>query len=318
MGIKTDYDRLREKGCTGWLHKPIKQSRLFDKIAEIFHLDHEGEGGSVEGTGKPEPSLLFTTGLRILLAEDNPVNQKVAQVILMKSGYECDVVADGREALEALEKYDYDAVLMDVQMPVMDGLEATKAIRANPRWRQLPVIATTAHAMAGDKERCLEAGMDDYISKPINAKDLVERINHWISRATGSEEIPAGDEGRGRKRQVANEVLNVSKALEQVGGDRELLNEVLNIFVDNAPGELQRLREGVQEKDAGRVKQVAHTLKGAAANIIAEGVRKTAEEIERRATGNDFASMNEKVVTLEEELSKLADVIESLIKQEVR
>ena len=117
---------------------------------------------------------------RILIVEDNPTNQKVVACLLGKRGYQTSVVANGREALEALEKALYDLVLMDVQMPVMDGLEATRLIRNDPRWRTLPVVGLTAHAMMGDRERCLEAGMTDYLAKPVRTPALLETVRKYV------------------------------------------------------------------------------------------------------------------------------------------
>jgi PAS domain S-box-containing protein len=183
IGERGDAARVKAIGFSAYLTKPIKQSQLYDCLIAVT-------GIPAHPNGKNQPAIVTKhsiadskkQGMRILLAEDNSINQKVAMNVLQKSGYLADIVVNGREAVEALKTTPYDLVLMDVQMPEMDGFESTRVIRSpesgviNPR---VPIIAMTAHAMKGDRERCLEAGMDDYIAKPISPKDLLEKITRW-------------------------------------------------------------------------------------------------------------------------------------------
>ncbi|MBW2355139.1 MAG: response regulator, partial [Deltaproteobacteria bacterium] len=184
-----DAKKFKNLGCSAYLTKPVRQSQLLDALAEaLVEVEKPGE----EAEEKPSRPDIITRhslgegvarGSRILLAEDNVVNQKVAMKILEKGGHRIDAVANGREALEALHRVQYDIVLMDVQMPEMDGYAATREIRSpDSPVRNIPVIAMTAHAIKGDREKCLAAGMDDYISKPVRPKELLEIVQRWAGK----------------------------------------------------------------------------------------------------------------------------------------
>ncbi len=191
-GIRGDAARARDAGYDAYLTKPIKQSQLFNAIISVF-----GKAADVEKPAQETPiitrhSLTEThcAAPRILLVEDNAVNQKVALIHLRKLGYTADVSSNGREAVDAVNNGNYDLVLMDVQMPEMDGLTATRSIRqAERNGRRLPIVAMTANAMKGDREKCIEAGMDDYLSKPVNPGKLKEKLDRWLN--TGSDILPA-------------------------------------------------------------------------------------------------------------------------------
>jgi len=175
MGQRGDAVRLEALGCSGYLLKPVKQQMLFDAVVAVLGRKEEQAPRIITRHLISEQRKL---GLRLLLAEDNPINQKLAIVVLQKAGYSVDAVENGIQALEKVKTNQYSLVLMDVQMPDMDGFEATSHIRA---WEQntgqhIPIIAMTAHAMSGDRERCLDAGMDDYVTKPVNAEELLSKI----------------------------------------------------------------------------------------------------------------------------------------------
>lgn len=178
MGQRGDAIRLEELGCSGYLLKPVKQQMLFDAVLAVLVRN------------AVQPASLITrhilaekrrTGIRLLLAEDNPVNQKLAVILLQKAGYLVDAVETGMQVLEKVQTHSYGAVLMDVQMPEMDGFETTRRIRAweTQTGRHIPIIAMTAHAMTGDRERCIEAGMDDYVAKPLEPRVLFNAIERW-------------------------------------------------------------------------------------------------------------------------------------------
>jgi CheY-like chemotaxis protein len=183
-GVRGDAARARDAGFDAYLTKPIKQSQMFDAVVSVFGREKEPEAG------KPQPPIITRHTIkesqqnkpRILLAEDNAVNQRVALIHLRKLGYTAEVANNGREALQAIEKDAYDLVLMDIQMPEMDGYQATQAIRhLQGKQRHIPIIAMTANAMKGDREKCLEAGMDDYLSKPVSPEKLKEKLSDWLS-----------------------------------------------------------------------------------------------------------------------------------------
>jgi len=186
MGQRGDAQKMKGIGFAAYLTKPVRMTQLYDSLVEVMSRQT-----AVSETDAPADAPIITQyslkeikhQVRILLAEDNPVNQKVASIMLTKAGYQVDVADNGREAMEALERSSFALVFMDVQMPEMDGFEATAAIRDKEKQsgQHLPIIAMTAHAMEGDRERCLEAGMDDYLSKPIQPKELMAVLEKWIS-----------------------------------------------------------------------------------------------------------------------------------------
>jgi two-component system sensor histidine kinase/response regulator len=192
--LRGDAAMVREAGFDAYLIKPIKQSHLLDAIITVL----SGQGGNKDNKRKRPLITRHTIAedrkrrIRILLAEDNATNQKVVLHIMKKYGYAADAVANGREAVQALRKLPYDLVLMDVQMPEMDGYLATQAIReANTSYSSIPIIAMTANALKGDREKCLEAGMDDYLSKPVDPGSLIDKIQEWIGkRNIGRKEMP--------------------------------------------------------------------------------------------------------------------------------
>ena len=205
------------------------------------------------------------SSLRILLAEDNPVNQKVALKMLERMGYRADIVRNGREVLAALTVQPYDLVLMDVQMPEMDGLEATRRIRApesTVRNHRIPIVAMTAHAMKGDREICLEAGMDDYLTKPIQLAPLEAALNHWLSL-----EIATPNINPAQAPLVKNLVFDQDSIFERVGRDQEVLEEVIQTFLMDAPQYILAIERAIEAHDFDKVRIAAHTLKGAAATL---------------------------------------------------
>jgi CheY-like chemotaxis protein/HPt (histidine-containing phosphotransfer) domain-containing protein len=194
MGQRGDAARLEALGCSGYLLKPVKQSLLREALATVLGQKKAGDGAAHLVT-RHLLSEQKRQGMRILLAEDNPINQKLAVVLLQKAGFSVDVVDNGLQAVEKVKEGNYNAVLMDVQMPEMDGLEATLRIRREAKpGEHVPIIAMTAHALKGDRERCLGAGMDDYVSKPLDPRLLMKKLDQWM--ATGPEEVLPAEAGK--------------------------------------------------------------------------------------------------------------------------
>jgi CheY-like chemotaxis protein/HPt (histidine-containing phosphotransfer) domain-containing protein len=226
---------------------------------------------------RPLPAAMMAADLperrlRVLIAEDNVVNQRLAASLLERRGHKVAIASNGREAIDALDRSAFDVVLMDVQMPVMGGFEATSAIRQREAagGRRIPIIAMTARAMIGDRERCLAAGMDEYLTKPLDSRKLcalVERManGHGAPPESGSSFAAAG---------------LPSRVLERVGGDAQLLVEISRLFVSAAPEHLRRIRVALDEHDAESLRRAAHALKGAAANFEAAGVVEAARRLE--------------------------------------
>jgi PAS domain S-box-containing protein len=237
--------------------------------------------------------------LRILLVEDNHANQIVAQKLLRRRGHSVVVADNGREALAALENERFDLILMDIQMPEMSGVEVTTAIRQKEKetGEYIPIIATTASAMKEDKERCLQAGMDAYLSKPINRAALYEAIDEVTGRVT--------DAGPREDVRPHNNVFDLNAVLDSLGGDFELVIEIAAIFLAQAPKHMAKIQEGVKIQDPKLLEYSAHALKGTAANLLAQGVVEAASKLEEIGRAGSVDGAKEAFVLLEEELAKL-------------
>jgi CheY-like chemotaxis protein len=301
---------MEEIGFAAYLTKPVKSSQLYDCLALAI-----GSKSSTPGT----PSIPIITKhsvvearkqkIRLLLAEDNITNQKVALKILEKAGYRAEAVFNGLEALTALEKNRYDLILMDVQMPEMDGFETTAAIRRKEKEKggHIPIVAMTAHAMKGDRERCLEAGMDDYLSKPIQPKELIEMIERQLKGARPGETEVAPSE-----RAEEPEVFDRKVLLERLDGDEEIFKEIIATFLDDAPNQIERLKKALQERNATGVERQAHLLKGAALNIGGNGLQTAARELETAAREGDLTQAQSLVAMLDREFEKLKGTLAGL------
>ncbi|HEY2837662.1 MAG TPA: response regulator, partial [Pirellulales bacterium] len=272
-----DIPQCKELRVSGYLMKPVKQSELFDAIASAVGV------ATLHATARPTQiaDLANRTGsLRILLAEDSLVNQKLALGLLSRQGHQVFVANNGREALAASETRQFDLVLMDVQMPELDGLDATRAIRLREQSSHQPrvkVIAMTAHAMTGDRDRCLAAGMDGYISKPIRAADLFATIDQVMADAPA---IPAA-EATGSEQ--ATEVVDWPVAWASVGQDPQLLGEIVAAFRVEAPLLLADLRQAGLVEDRESLRRAAHTLKGTLRYFGADAVAELAFGVETLA-----------------------------------
>jgi two-component system, sensor histidine kinase and response regulator len=244
--------------------------------------------------------------LRILVAEDNPVNQTVVLRMLEKMGHAAKIAANGKEALAALATESFDLVLMDVQMPIMDGLTATKNIRESEKQtgRHIPIIAMTAHVMKGDQERCLEAGMDSYIAKPLSSK----QVELAISRTLISE--PAMTARPIVKVAPASLIRwNRAKALEALDGDEDLLYAIVQIFLEESPKQLTKLKRAVAEVNAELLERTAHSLKGELSYLGMPAISQRARELEQMGRDCDLEHAPEVLAIFEAEVS---DVIANM------
>jgi two-component system, sensor histidine kinase and response regulator len=253
-----DVARCKEVGGAAHLMKPVKQSELFDAIVAALGVAPHGAAARPSASEPVEPSApAGIRSLRILLAEDSPVNQRLAIAVLSKWGHHVEVANNGREAVDKLEKGSFDLVLMDVQMPELDGYQATAVIREREARRggHVPIIAMTAHAMAGDREECLAAGMDAYLAKPIRAGKLRTVIEEVIG-------APAAAGRSGATVPEAAGGFDWQAALEAVGGDQALLRELAASVVQELPRLLQQLERAVADGDAPSLRRAAHTIQG--------------------------------------------------------
>jgi len=245
-----------------------------------------------------------------LLAEDNAVNQKLAVRILERMGHTVGVAGNGKAAVEMAEKGKFDLILMDVQMPEMDGLEATAALRGKEKviGGHIPIIAMTAYAMNQDKERCLEAGMDGYISKPISAQELYENIEHILR--SNVKEPP-----RAPVPETAGSISDKAGLLDRVGGDLELLKEIVALFLADCPGLMEKIRGAVEACHAEGLEKAAHALKGSVGNFGAEEAVQAALRLERMGRAGDLSEAREAMMLLEREVARVRQELTALEKE---
>jgi two-component system, sensor histidine kinase and response regulator len=319
VGQRGDAARCRELGISAYLTKPIKQSELFDAIIAVLALrnqDAEHRSLITCHSLREIPSdraMGPSKSLHILLAEDNVVNQKVATKILENWGHSVVVASNGREAVAACEKERFDLIFMDVQMPDLDGFEATKIIRAREKdgRGRLPIVAMTAHAMKGDKGKCLAAGMDYYLSKPINRDELFSVIEKFAKcgEATGNSTVLSSRDDEA----FTTEVFDMAKALRIVGGDKAFLKELADLFHENLPGYVAKIREAISMEDSGALESAAHDLKGSVGNFAAKRAHNAARQLEVIGNKGTFAHADQLLSELLEELSSLESAIMSAL-----
>jgi PAS domain S-box-containing protein len=297
-GHSGDAARCRKLGVAAYLTKPVKQSELLDAIETCL-----GKPSLDTEQTLPSPPSRFQEGKRsrhILLAEDNMVNQRLAVRLLELQRHTVVVAGNGREALAAWEQQPFDLVLMDVQMPEMDGMETTAAIRTKEQGtgRRIPIIAMTAHAMKGDRERCLAAGMDGYVSKPIRADQLLQAIEDLIP--TGASIHPVASEG-----EPAAAILDRTLALARVGGNEQLLRELMGLFRQECPRLMTAIRDALAKRDAAGLRLAAHTLKGSVSTFGATVAFEAASRLESIGREGDFSQAHESHAALEEAIERL-------------
>jgi two-component system, sensor histidine kinase and response regulator len=296
MADRIDPAIMRDAGFETSLTKPVKQSALFDAIVNavagrqrVKRFEHP----------KLSAPMSRRTDVRILVAEDNPVNQKLAIRQLKKLGLDADPVSNGVEALEALERIPYDLVLMDCQMPEMDGFEATRRIRASEgRQRHTPVVALTANALQGDRERCLDAGMDDYLAKPVSESDLARALERWLP-------------GTETKLDFSEAVEPTTIAyLRQLGGtDENFVRDLIALYVDDGGQRIAAIRAALAANDPSELAQAAHALKSSAGNMGAMTVRAIAEVIEQIGRKGTIDGAAEEAAKLELEHARAVECL---------
>ncbi len=281
--------RHRRHGALTCLMKPARLSRLRDALLEA------ARGNPAKGAeASKEATTQARAPLRILVAEDNDVNRHLATALLEKRGFYVATATNGREALAALKEQPIDLILMDVQMPEMDGLEATAAIRADEvmTGRHIPIIALTAHAMKGDREQCLAAGMDEYLSKPINTPALLALIELLAPEPTADAEVDAVP------------AIDMDELLDRVDGDQDLLLKVTGMFQDGLPQRLTEIRDAAAERDAAALARAAHALKGASGSIGAKALASAALAVEMTGRGGNLDQLAAPLADLEREAER--------------
>jgi PAS domain S-box-containing protein len=305
------------------LTKPIRPSQLYDTLMSVFGATLAGVQAPTRAS--PVERLAERVPLRILVAEDNVVNQQLALLLLKKLGYRADVAADGLEVLQALEREPYDVVLMDVQMPKMDGLEATRRIHQRwPEGRRPHVIAATANAMQGEREACLAAGMDDYLSKPIRMEELAAVLRRCrphlappppaaARESDVGAQTPPEHESQGQPRSAG--VLHppaLERLMETIGDDRSLLTALIDTFLSDVPRLVEGARRGLQQGQADEVRRAAHTLKSNGATFGATSLSELSRELESLAGSGTLEGAAELIARIEAEYDRVRVALETV------
>jgi len=310
VGQAGEGKRMEEIGVAAYLTKPVRRSELFDCLAVVLAAGAAKEPAHPLVT-KHLISEIRRTNLRILLAEDNEVNQQVALGLLKKFGLKADIARNGSEAVNALMARDYDLVFMDVQMPVMDGFEATSRIRdphSGVRNPAVKIIAMTANAMQGDREACLDGGMDDYISKPVTAQTLGQVLQKWAFRSQKAEETPSAIDTASKPERTGVAVFDRVGLMGRLD-DVDLMQTVLNGYVQDIPKRINALETAVKNHDAEVMVREAHTIKGMAAAVGGEVLRQVAYKLEKFGRAGDFHAVASGLVELKKQVSCLNEAI---------
>ncbi len=298
-----EAEAVRRCGVVAFLPKPLRDSEL---LAACQSALRERPGDHAEAAGGAVVTATRTAV--VLLVEDNVINQRVAQQILTRRGHDVRIAHNGRQAVEVLDRWTPDVVFMDVQMPEMNGIDATRAIRAREQVRggHVPIIALTAHAMAADREMCLQAGMDDYLTKPVSPSALTQTVERIVAERTSDSKANGPANGN------ADAVLDPAGALERVDGDRELLGEIIELFQQDVGALVEELEAAVRSKDSEAIMRTAHRLKGSVATFAAKPATAAALHLETMGREGNVADAEAAFADLKAELARLQPVLESL------
>jgi CheY-like chemotaxis protein len=314
--LPADLGQRQEKSAVNivaWLQSPVKKSPLFEALTQVFAQEFSPARRRAYSVQDREAAIRTLSPLRILLAEDNQVNQKVALLMLEKLGYRADVVGNGQEVLQALRQAPYDVILMDVEMPEMDGLSAARQIR---QWEDLPdqpwIIAVTAYAMPGDRERCLEAGMNDYISKPVREKDLIGALQRVNLAQARPRETPAP------LAPPPETVLDprILQDLRELGGAQAaaIIQDLCQTYLTTAPTLLAQIQTALAGEDWETLRQAAHSLGSSSANLGAQAFAQACRQWENSARAgmapdSAFSDLEQSYQQVEAALGRLGETI---------
>lgn len=292
---KEQGEEALNAGFSAYLTKPVQQSRLFNSIARVMSKEVDLEGAPVPAHDLSK-ALEQSNDRMVLVAEDNPVNQKVALLQLKKLGYKAVTVSTGKDAVEELARKNYVIALMDCQMPEMDGFEATHAIRLaeTTTGRHIPIIGLTAHAMEGDRDRCISAGMDDYLSKPTSLDKLSKMLAKWV---------PEISHDRGSKDGLA-ELEDLEKVLPD-----KLLAELMPLFVTSTKASIEQLRDNIERKAVAQVVSTAHEIKGSAAGVGAAKVSAISKDLELAAKNQNWPEIKRQFSQLEKSFDAVSKIV---------
>ena len=312
LNTPIDAPQARSAGVVDAVTKPLRQSQLFDALMRALAAGSSQTPASFDVVA-PKTLTAVVPGACILLAEDNEVNQIVACETLTRAGFKCDVVGDGKAAAEAIAAKRYHAVLMDCQMPEMDGFQATATIR---RWEnehgrpRTPIIALTANAIKGDREQCLEAGMDDYLCKPLDPKQLIQTLNRMI-QPLPAEPATATPAGSIADQPADDSPFDLGALLDRCMGDQSFRDRLLAKFPEQALATVQKLAECFATGDAKQAARAAHTLKGTAANLSASTLQKLAAELESLGNSGSLDEAQRRLEALRAEVERCVAFVQA-------
>jgi CheY-like chemotaxis protein/HPt (histidine-containing phosphotransfer) domain-containing protein len=325
--------RCRELGIVGYFVKPISASTLLDAILTTLFRDgdpvrpqSDAEVGTDASQNRQTKAQRVQASpqdaqpsqrLRVLVADDHEANRQLATTVLTKRGHRCAEVTDGHEALTLLEREPIDIVLMDVQMPSMDGFQATAAIRDKERTtgRHLPIIALTAHAMKGDREKCLAAGMDAYLAKPLRPRELVALVESIVQASTDAEveAVTSGAVDSSLSQEIERPPFDFDAALESMDNDIDLLVQQMQYLLHDGPQLIDRIREAIDTENARQLDLSAHRLKGLVARYAAKDATDLAYELEQRGKKGSLNGAAEICDRLAPLVQQLAEAIERYV-----
>jgi CheY-like chemotaxis protein/HPt (histidine-containing phosphotransfer) domain-containing protein len=332
--------RVKELGFEAYLIKPVRQSRLLDALMEVVASNYPDLSyvsnkrqyelksqtnfktrSKYERFNLELPDCATTSKLKILVAEDSLINQKVALHQLRSIGYEADVVANGQEVLDLLARINYDLILMDCQMPILDGYETTVAIRQlNSTKQKITIIAMTANALKEDRDRCLDCGMDDYLSKPIRKELLAAKLTEWEERLIASNsilsdftELPENSNSDlNPDINIENKTMSIPlidlEYLETLtGGDQAFKTELLQTFFEAIPEYFAALQKAIEDNDAYAIERGAHLIKGTSGSMGISSIQAIASELEEKGRDKNIASANKLFEQMQDILKKLQE-----------
>jgi PAS domain S-box-containing protein len=308
----------KQAGVECYLSKPVRQSQLYSCLAAV--MGTSGQWQTSLDVRRPAPAVGRVLCGHVLLAEDNPVNQEVAVGMLESLGCRVDVVADGGEALQALVQTTYDLVLMDCQMPGIDGYEATRAIRereADAATGRLPIIALTAHTMEGDRERCLAAGMDAYLSKPFTLEQLQSLLTQWLPRASGPDPADAVEDVAPCSGPLSPEALDNLRALQRVGKP-DVVSKVVRMYLSHAPTLLETLHETAAQGEASALEHAAHSLKSSSGSVGAVRLAALCKDVEAMGRAGDVDHAAGVLAAIDEEYAAVREALAAQVQKEAR
>ena len=306
-----DASRAKAVGAAAALTKPVKQSELWDAIANALHVRGRRSANQSAATQRKRTAR---QKLRILVAEDNPVNQDLAMHLLQRRGHSVILAENGRQALSAVERHKFDLVLMDVQMPEMGGFEATQTIREKEKGTgvHLPIIAMTAHAMQGDRQKCLDAGMDGYLTKPLDPKSFLRTVEESVTAPVAGAETAEERSGSEVGDESGVEQLDAKALLERFSGNKKLLRTIVGTFREDCPKMMARIRTALTAHDAAALADASHALKGSVGNFGHSPALETARQMEKNSRQGKLDGAWELYATLEDEIASLLPALQAI------